>query len=180
MSKKFITSLAFIAALSIPQIAKADDPAPKHKWGGIDLGCGVPSGCTGQMLFRPFNWMKIGVGAGYNLMAPGVIGSLTLDPIPWPVGLTLTVDGGHYWSGNVPFVNNPPSVEYSFAEFLGGLEFGSRNVWRLYFRGGLTYLDGTASNFQTGNNTDSSTTVGNPRVHGWVAPAIRFGFSVYF
>lgn len=177
MNMKYVSALAFVAALAIPSVASADN-TPRHKWGLVDISCGVPSGCTGQMGIRPLNWLKLEVGAGYNLMAPGVIGSVTLDPIPWPVGLTLTVDGGHYWSGPVPFVNNPPSVEYSFAEFLGGLEFGSRNSWRLYFRGGLTYLNGTASGFDTGS--DKSLTVGTPNVNGWFAPAVKFGVSIYF
>ncbi len=144
--------------------------APRHKWGGIDLFCGVPSACAGGMIFRPLNWLKLEVGVGHNLMAPGFFGAITLDPMPWAFGLTLTGDAGHYFSGPVPFMQNPPSLEYSFLEALGGLEFGPRNSWRFYFRGGITYLDATVSNFNASNNS-SSTTMDPLHAKGWVAPA---------
>lgn len=178
MRKMFIGALA--AAMLVSSTAMADNtPTPRHKWGGVDLFCGVPSGCAGGMIFRPLNWLKLEVGAGYNLMAPGVFGAITLDPMPWAFGLTLTGDAGHYWGGPVPFVQNPPNVEYSFLEALGGLEFGPRNSWRFYFRGGITYLDGLVTNFNTSNNS-SSTTMGPLHVNGWVAPAAKFGISIYF
>lgn len=195
MRKSFVGALVAALISTMASVSYADTPPPapgvqvpskpatstesepRHKWGGVDLFCGVPAGCGGGMMFRPLNWLKLEVGAGYNLMAPGVFGAITLDPMPWAFGLTLTGDAGHYWSGPVPFVQNPPNVEYSFLEALGGLEFGPRNSWRFYFRGGITYLDATVSNFSTNN---PNTTMGAPRITGWAAPAAKFGISIYF
>jgi len=166
-----ITTVAATTTVSKPQ--------PKNKYAVVDINCGVPSGCVGELGFRPWYFLKLEVGAGYNSMAPGVIGSVVFDPIPWGLGLTLSVDAGHYWSGPAPFVNNPPSVEYSFVSPMLGLEFGNYRAWRFYVRGGVSYLDGTVSNISYGNN-DQSLMIGNPRAQGWAAPAAKIGFSVYF
>ena len=153
---------------------------PRPRYGVASIACGVPSGCVGEMGFRPWYWLNMQVGAGYNGMSPGVIGSLVLDPIPWGVGISLSADVGHYWSGPVPFASNPPTVEYSFADFLGGLEFGNWKAWRIFFRGGLAYINATASNFNTPGSGGGNVVVGSPQLTAWAAPAFKMGVSFYF
>jgi hypothetical protein len=161
----------------------SSDPFHPHpyRWAVADLNCGAPSGCVGEMGIRPFYFLKLEVGAGWNGMAPGVIGSVVLDPIPFGVGISLSMDAGHYWSGQVPFVNNAPSVEYSFIDPMVGLELGNFKAWRFYLRGGFSYLDVSTSNFNAViNNNDKTLTVGDPKANGWIAPAAKVGFSFYF
>jgi hypothetical protein len=155
---------------------------PRFRFAVADINCGVPSGCVGEMGIRPFYWLKLEVGAGYNGLAPGVIGSVVVDPIPFGIGVSLSMDVGHYWAGTVPGVSNSPSVEYSFVSPMVGLEFGNHRAWRFYLRGGLSYIDATGSNFQSliGNNNSNGVAFGNPHIDAWVAPAFKLGMSFYF
>lgn len=166
------------SAVKATTVVKAQ-PKPRYRWAVVDLSCGVPSGCVGELGIRPFYWLKLEVGAGYNGMSPGVIGTVVLDPIPWAIGLTASADVGHYWSGNIPFVNNPPQVEYSWADLMGGLEFGNYRAWRLYFRGGITWLSGNVSNIDYGSNNNGAT-FGSPQINIVASPAIKIGVSIYF
>ena len=157
-------------------------PKPHYRPAVIDLNCGVPSGCVGELGVRPLYWLKLEAGAGYNGLAPGVIGSVVIDPIPWGLGLSLSMDAGHYWSGSVPYVSNSPSIEYSFLSPMAGIELGNYRAWRFYLRGGLSYLDMTGSNFQGVISTSNSNgvSIGNPHVDAWVGPAFKLGLSFYF
>ncbi len=154
--------------------------APRHHWGGIDLSVGVPSGVHLGVVIRPYvNWLRVEVGAGHNLMAPGIFGNITLDPMPWAVGITLTGELGYYWSGPVPFVTNPPDVGYSYASVMPGLEFGPRNSVRFYFRGGFTWMHADVSNIDFGKSSNG-VTLGNPKADLMAAPAVQMGLSIFF
>ena len=188
---KTFSIVAACMAMTFAGIAHADTskPAdavveqPRHHWGGLDLSVGVPSGVHLGVVIRPYvNWLRVEVGAGHNLMAPGIFGNITLDPMPWAVGLTLTGELGYYWSGPVPFVNNPPDVGYSYASVMPGLEFGPRNSVRFYLRGGWTWMHVDVSNIDTGSGGGSknNTTVGNPKADLMAAPAVSLGLSIFF
>ncbi len=152
---------------------------PRHHWGGIDVSVGVPGGIQVGGVFRPYvNWLRLEVGAAHNLMGPGVFGAITLDPMPWAFGITLTGEGGYFWPGPVPFINKPPSVGYEYASIMPGIELGSRNSIRFYLRGGVTWLHGEASGIDW-SNKDSSIVLGNPRVDA-VIPAMKMGLSIFF
>ena len=138
-------------------------------------------GASTGIVVRPyFNWIRVGVSGGYNGAAPGIIGSLTLDPIPFPVGITATVDAGHYWDGKLVGVSKSPTYNYDFITFQPGLEFGSRNSWRLYFRGGVSWLYYNVSDINSvANLKDNSIKLGDINGNAMI-PSFKIGLSVYF
>lgn len=154
---------------------------PRYRYAVMDLSCSVPAGCTGELGIRPWYFLQLTTGIGYNGLAPGVVGSVVLDPIPYAVGITISMDAGHYWYGSVPGISNSPSVAYSFIDPMLGISFGNYRAWRFYIRGGLSYLDVSTSNFNAViNNNDKTLMIGDPKAQGWVCPSAKIGFSLYF
>jgi hypothetical protein len=185
--------------------ANADDPFPPapvdlpdhgpkasashHRTFGMSMDVGVPDGAALGLVVRPhFDWLRIGAALTHNGIAPGLRLGVTVDPIAFPIAPTFTVEGGHYWQGTVPFVQNATDVGYNYANFHVGLEIGNRSTFRFFIRGGASWLDVNTNNFQssnapsgmTGANGGSTSGVGNPTFNGWLAPSGKLGFSLYF
>jgi hypothetical protein len=139
----------------------------------MDLG--VPDGAGLGLSVRPVDWLRVGAAATHNAMAPGARVGVTLDPIPAAVGVTLTIEGGHYWSGVVPGAQGSPAVAYNYANFHAGLEFGNRSSFRFFLHGGASWLDLTASAAQ-----GSLLGLSNIAYRGWIAPSAKLGFSLSF
>ena len=156
----------------------AASPAePRHRTWGMLMDVGLPDGAAIGLAFRPrFDWLRFGVAATHNALAPGVRVGVTLDPVAFPIGPTLTVEGGHYWNGTVPFVNGSPSIGYDYANIHLGLEFGKRAAFRFYLRGGLSWLDLRSVQSQD----PSASGLRNPSYTGWLAPSAKLGFSLCF
>jgi hypothetical protein len=149
----------------------------RHIW-GASVDAGVPDGAAFGLSARPQDWLRLGASATHNGMAPGVRLSVTLDPIPAPVGLTLTIEGGHSWSGTVPGAKSAPSIGYNYANFHAGLEFGNRSSFRFFLHGGVSWLDlsGAAAQNATGR---SASGLASLSYSGWIAPSAKLGFSLY-
>lgn len=183
--KKFVSALVIALSVLSPSMAKADNTTqskPTHHWGGIDISAGVPSGIQGGIMFRPYvEWLNIEVGVGHNLAAPGVFGSITLDSIPWGLGLTLTGEAGYYWSGPVPFVNNPPSVGYYYGTLMPGIALGNFRRWRFYVRGGVAWMHADVSNFDSNSSSGNTNfAIGPIKANMTAAPSVKLGLSLYF
>jgi hypothetical protein len=139
------------------------------------MDVGVPDGAGLGLSVRPVEWLRVGASVTHNLMAPGARVGITLDPIPGPVGITLTVEGGHSWSGTVPGVQGSPAVAYDYANFHAGLEFGNRSSFRFFLHGGASWLDMSASASQS-----VLSGLSNLSYRGWIAPSAKLGFSLHF
>jgi hypothetical protein len=114
-------------------------------------------------------------------MAPGARIGITFDPISFPVAPTLTVEGGHYWQGTLPIATGAPPIGYDYANFHLGLEFGGRDSFRFFLRGGLSWVDVKTADFKNlAGTSDATVAIGNPSFSGWLAPSAKLGFAKYF
>ncbi len=177
-----------------PNADQAPAPlTPRHRTFGVSMDVGVPDGAALGLVVRPrFDWLRIAGAVTHNGIAPGVRFGVTLDPIAFPVAPTLTIEGGHYWQGTLPMIQDAPAVGYNYANFHLGLEIGNRSTFRFFLRGGASYLDVNGSSFQSptgmsGASSSGTTAVatsgsgfGNPSFNGWLAPSGKLGFSLYF
>jgi hypothetical protein len=141
------------------------------------MDVGVPDGAALGLVVRPrFDWLRVSGAVTHNAMAPGMRAGVTLDPIAFPIGPTLTVEGGHYWGGKLPMVSDSPAVAYNYANFHFGLEVGSRAAFRFFLRGGVSWLDVSTAHSATGGSSG----IANPSYSGWLAPSGKLGFSAFF
>jgi hypothetical protein len=144
------------------------------------MDVGVPDGAALGLSVRPFvEWLRVSAAGTYNGMAPGARVGITLDPISFPIAPTLTVEGGHYWAGSVPTMNDAVAVGYNYMNFHLGLEFGSQSSFRFYLRGGVSWLDISSTINQQASGSGSPT-VSDPSFSGWVAPSGKLGFATHF
>jgi hypothetical protein len=156
----------------------ADALAPRHRTFGLSMDVGVPDGAALGLSVRPkVDWLRLGASFTYNGMGPGFRGSLTLDPIRYPIAPTFTVEGGHAFPGQVPGVSNSPALTYNYANLHLGLEVGNRETFRFFLRGGVSWLDLGTSNFQAMSGMSG---LGDPSYKGWLAPSGKLGFATYF
>jgi hypothetical protein len=155
---------------------------------------GLPDGANASLVYRPMRWLRAEAGVGYNLISPGVRGGLTL--IPFGVGPSLTVEGGHYFDGNAngtarkiagsSFKDSAllERVGYDFANAHLGLEIGSRRM-TFFLHGGMSYIRGTLHNadsvLQAGGTVPqgSQVTIKQDPVLKVVAPSAKLGLIVY-
>lgn len=156
-------------------------PQPRFRYVGLSFDIGAPDGAALGVVVRPhLNWLRLDLAGTYNGLAPGLRGGLTLDPIKFPMVPTLTLEGGGTWPGKVPGVSNSPEVSYDYVNLHLGIEFGNRDTWRFYLRGGWSYINAQVSDFQNAITLPSGVSIGNPTLSGWVAPSAKLGFAIYF
>ncbi len=180
MINKLVTSLVLTSAL-VASSALADEPKPRFKYVGMQLDLGVPDGAALGVVVRPkLNWLRLNVSGTYNVLAPGIRGGLTLDPIKFPIAPTFTLEGGHAFEGKLPGVEMP-GISYDYLNIHGGLEFGSRDSFRFFIHGGPTYMGVHTSNFADSvGNTDKSITISDPTVSIRLIPTAKLGFALLF
>lgn len=155
---------------------------PRFKTLGAQLDVAVPNGAGLSLVVRPaIRWAHLNFGGTYNGMAPGLFTGLTLDPFDWPVTLTLTGEVGGSFRGRVIGLSDAPEASYVYANIWPGIEFGSRDSWRFFIRGGVSYLAGTVYDTKRFvGSMDSSITFTDPTFDGSVAPTAKVGFFVLF
>lgn len=154
--------------------------APRYRFVGLNFQAGVPDGGSIGLILRPLYFTQFEWAGTYNGIAPGVRVGLTIDPIPWAISPTLTAEGGATFSGPVPFMSNPPNVEYKYANLHVGLAMGNWRVWRFYVRGGMSWIDMQTHNLEAALNINEPTVaIGDARVYGWF-PSAKIGFMYLF
>jgi hypothetical protein len=173
-ARAVVLSLA-VAPPEPPVDRSAASPGPRRHMFGMAMDVGVPDGAGLGLSVRPVDWLRVGAAVTHNTMAPGARVGVTLDPLPTPIGITLTVEGGHYWSGTVPGIQGAPAVAYNYANFHAGLEFGNRSTSRFFLHAGASWIDGSASASQL-----AVSSLSNLSYRGWMAPSAKLGFSLYF
>lgn len=176
---------SMVAAFSLVSIAAFADE-PRHRYVGVQADTGVPDGAALGLVVKPipvesFDMLRVGVSGTYNGIAPGVRAGLTIDPLRWHVfAPTLTGEAGHAFTGTVPG-GKGTTVSYDYLNAHFGLEFGNRNAWRFFMRGGVSWVNFNTGNFQGALNlSDTSVIVGNPTFNGMFAPSLKLGFYYAF
>jgi hypothetical protein len=180
---KSIVLAAIAACMCVSGIASAQpsqppvvQEQPRYKFIGMSFDVGVPSGVAlgleGRLPYMP--WFKLGV-AGTFTLAPGVRGSLLLDPIRFPVAPVANFDVGY----QSPITVKNVSGSFTYEDIQGGLAFGSRNGARFLLLAGMSHLSGDVSGFQNIVSTSNGVSFGNPTFNGWI-PSARLGFVCLF
>lgn len=170
--------ISIIIALSIFCISTIASAKSHRNWIGPQFDVGIPDGLVLGVAFRPINQLRL-VASGTYALGPGIRGEATFDPIVFPVAPTLTVDVGRDFGSRVPFIGTKsPHIDYWYTNFQLGLEFGNRNSWRFFLRGGPTWIDLHAQQL---NNliADSSLKISDAEAKGWI-PSAKVGFVLLF
>ena len=191
MNKKFMLSALAIADLCVSGAAMADDnnhpyrpevvasnPADSFRVGAA-VGLGTPYGGSIGVNFRlPYlPWFKIAGSGTFNL-APGIMGSLLVDPIKFPIAPVANFDAGWQSQITIP-TSGRPTIEWTYENIMGGLAFGGRDSARFLLLAGMTHIDGSAWNIQASLPTISGLSLANPKFNGWL-PAAKLGLELLF
>jgi hypothetical protein len=147
---------------------------------GMGLDIGVPDGAALSIAVRPgLDWLSVAGAVTYNGMAPGLRLGATVAPFASIVSPTLTIEGGKAWQGTVPGVSGSPSLGYTYANFHLGIDVGSRDGLRFFLRGGVSYLDMSASNMSPSSSL-GDIGITSPSYSGWLAPSGKLGIATFF
>jgi hypothetical protein len=180
---------------TVESTATADRPARESHRFGILVDAGVPDGVALSVGFRPLRWVRLEVGVLENSISPGLRGGLTLIPLNYWITPTLTVEAGHYFSGNanrlVQRLSHNESAfiqpllqdfNYEFGNAHLGLELGSSR-FAFYLHGGLSYVTSTVRNVQLAfqqSSSDVSVKDAKDVKVTYRGPSAKLGFVVYF
>ncbi|HEY4013244.1 MAG TPA: hypothetical protein VGM06_07890 [Polyangiaceae bacterium] len=165
---------------ALQEPASPTAPHPHVVKVGMGLDIGVPDGAALAIVVRPgLDWLTVAGGVTYNGMAPGLRLGATVAPLATIVSPTLTIEGGHAWQGTVPGVSGSPALGYTYANFHVGIDVGSHNGLRFFLRGGVSYLDMSASNWSPSSST-VDIGIASPSYSGWLAPSGKLGISTFF
>ncbi len=176
---------AEVAGAHAPTLMAKVEPSPDRKpWLGLVLDAGVPDGAQVGLVVRPWSWLRIHAGGGYNLASGGIRGGATYVPFDYWVVPTLTLEGGYFFAGNpqgaveaiagvdVEYV--PERIAYGYANAHLGLEFGG-DWFTFFLRGGYSYIDATVRPPDTEEDLRFEE---DARLVAW-APSAKLGFIVY-
>jgi hypothetical protein len=163
---------------------------------GVGLDVGAPDGVGANLYVRLFKFLELHGGGAYNGVTAGLRGGVTF--VPWDRWFvpTLTLEVGDHPAGDANpvvrfFTGNPAlnisqleNVGYGYQSALLGFEFGSREHYMIFLRGGVTRVVGHASSNAViaaggGSGASGSTSVGNIDAE-LTLPAAKFGFALYF
>jgi hypothetical protein len=176
--RKILYIALFLLVILVNRSSSADET--RHKWIGVQADVGAPDGVALGVVVRPVNWLRLTVAGTHNVMAPGIRGGFTLDPINFPIAPTLTLEGGHAFEGKVPGANSLPSFDYDYVNLHLGLEFGRRNRWRFFLQGGPSWIHASTFDFQSVVDANPALRIGNPSANVSAVPTGKLGFTVYF
>jgi len=162
---------------------------------GLLIDAGVPEGAIGAIAWRPVPWLRLSGGGGTNTVSGGIRGGLSL--IPFEVGPSLTVSGGHYFEGDASGTvsalggngSSTPEVfrhfGYDFLTLQGGVEFG-RDHLTLFFHGGVSWIhttlhdvDGLFVLQDAGQPSLTSVNVTQDPTLTAIVPSLSFGMVAY-
>jgi hypothetical protein len=168
---------ALVCGLTIAHNSLA---AEEHKNFGFGMDLGVPSGLAAALIVKPnVNWLRFDFAATYNVIAPGLRGGFTLDPINFLISPSLTIDAGKTWSGNIP--TRQAQIDMSYVNFHGGIELGSQKTVRFFIHAGPSYFVVHGNNLQTiFDSNQANLKLSNTSVRGWFTPTANAGFVYFF
>lgn len=172
--KKSICSAIIALTLTSSASVLADD---KVKHLGATLDCGIPDGAGLGLIVKPYwYWLGVSGAATFNGFAPGVRGGIKFDPVRFAIRPTINIEAGHSFNADLSNIakGDFPKVNYSYANFHLGAEFGSNNGFSFFVHGGPSIINIQTENFQ--KSVDSNLTVSNPKANLWAVPTAKLGF----
>lgn len=188
-ARVFGTALGIVLLAGSSAAAAEAPPArgaapERFRWVGLQFDVGVPDGASLGVAVRPaITWARLEAAYTYSLIASGIRGGITLDPVDTVVAPTITVEGGETFNGELPgsWVNlsNNPRVNYQYVNVHLGLEFGRRDSWRFFLRGGATHVHAEATDLHAANDA-TTTTVDRLEANANVIGTAKLGFVVLF
>lgn len=157
---------------------------------GIDVGISGVLPDVGLLLVgRPARWGHLQLGVGYNGLAPGIRGGLTLIN-PFVIPVSFTWEAGHYFEGDanraVHWVDSSAQSNaalerfgYDYMNLLGGLSIGDGD-FAFHLRFGVTWMRTTIHGFEQSvrEATELNLTASDPTVH-YRGPALKVGFDYF-
>jgi hypothetical protein len=200
----FLTPAAAHTAVAAPDVSR--DPSAfrsaslPHDAGrlpmfGLGADAGLPDGVMGSLVVRPVDFLRLHVGAGTNSASPGFRAGASL--IPFGSGPSLTLEAGHYMSGDAGglvqtifsglgrFASYVGKVDYTFVNAHAGLDLGYQD-FTFFLHGGLTYIHATLSDLEVPLDTSSRTGAApttltfreDPVLRMWT-PSVKLGVIFY-
>lgn len=183
-----LLALAASAAITAAPGTAAASP-PRF---GLMADAGLPDGATASLVVRPWSFLRLSGGAGYNGISRGLRAGVTLAPLPFWLTPTLSIDYGRYPEGDANplarrLTGDPEfsselleRVGYSYANAHAGLAFGRQRV-TFFVQAGATRVTGNVHNLNAvaGGEMSSVTFHDDPRITMWSISA-RLGLVVYF
>jgi hypothetical protein len=159
---------------------------------GLQVDGGIPSLASVAAVYRPWRFLRVNAGLGYDVAALGVKGGVTFIPFHWGVVPTIGLEAGHFFEGDLnSVVNISDPVAKVLTKQLGfdyvtadlGLEFGAQNRFVFYIRAGISQVWGSVKNMNgalAAANTNANVTykAADPSVEARV-PSARLGFILY-
>ena len=94
------------------------------------------------------------------------------------VGLFFDLQGG--FAARETFKGDVPAFGYDYLNTYLGLRLGKASGFHWNVEVGPTYMHVNTSNFASITGANSSLTLGNPTVNGWIFPTFETGFGVVF
>jgi hypothetical protein len=143
------------AAMILGLGAASAQAAPGHFGAMVDLG--VPDGANAALVFRPWRFLDIHAGGGYNAVSPGVRVGAALHLLPTTVSPVIAAEAGHYFDGDgnaavmrygLAADSDDPllrQVGYDYANVHLGLNFG-RERMVIFIHAGWSIVKGTLHN----------------------------------
>lgn len=182
----------FVLDQQAPEVKK-NEKIYNYLGGMLDVG--FPDGIGLSFVFRPLPWLRLHAGGAYNFISGSIRGGATFIPFKGVASPSLTVEGGHEFSGDANWllqtILNDDSfseatlrhVSYDYVNGHLGMEFGSKN-FSFFLHGGVTYLSGTLNDFQAGLDEMSGDDAGNVTAkdpHFYlVVPSAKLGAVYHF
>lgn len=181
------------AGSAIATVAKAA-ARPRARAGrlglGLDLGVsGVLPDAGLLLIVRPVRWGQLQLGGGYNGLAGGLRGGITLVN-PFVIPLSVSWEVGHYFEGDAnrivqwfsPSTQDNASLRrfsYDYMNLLGGIAVGGGN-FAFYVRVGVTWMRTTVHDFEQSvrDQAHIQLTASDPTIH-YRGPALKLGFNYF-
>lgn len=172
--KYFISTILFFIITNFSIAANA-----QNKYVGMQFDTGIPDGMALGINIKPnVKWLHMNLSGTYNILSPGVRGGITLDPLKFPIAPTFTLEGGHYFEGKIP--SKEIKISYNYFNLQPGLEFGNRDSFRVFFRGGVSWINMNISNLSSALESNSDTIIGDASIKMKIVPTAKLGFLIFF
>jgi hypothetical protein len=160
---------------------------------GVQLAFGAPDGLVLGAAYRPWTFLRLNGGVGWNGVGFGVQGGATLLPVHFGIAPTLTGEVGYFfpadyasrlerWTGTIAPEVRPllEHVGYTYLSTQLGLEFGSADSFVFFLRFGLAWIFTGASGPVTSTSGSGTTTYVLQGVEARAAaPTANLGLVVY-
>lgn len=173
----FVQFFVFLFAFLLSSHSLASD---SNSFVGVSADVGVPDGLGVGFVLRPVPWLRANYHFTHNSAAPGYRVGATLDPINFPVAPTLTAEYGASVPGQIVGLDKSPFVWYDYTNLHLGLEFGKRDYFRFYLRGGISFFDAKTKALSAVIDQKEVTLISDPSVRGLFFPTTKFGMVFFF